>query len=354
MTREIVSVASISDLVHPSNPVSSGSIRLRKVDPQGQQRPTPLLLTFEEAGSQPSELVVNRITSVVESDQKKVVCCNVIGDCVQFSVKMPQQTPTTTEHQLYDVKLSPLCLQLELHMKEVRDDIQVTWSLMSSPEWNLDIQPKTRKQVADSSAVPAILRHTLQSLLSLVQPSVVLSTKPGQGKDLQNLRSVGATTRMICPPKPPRAHELKLLVKNIKITGLAGQNAAGSICPVCSLHLDNPLQKFSTPAAKNTTNPTWDQQFIFELNARSKQLCLQVQGDEKASESGFLRKSAKLFFRRRHQQKDPGMSQSHNDLMYLQHPVPVEKERKGSTLTRILSKKLIPKSKSKLNGSMMD
>ncbi|KAF6117685.1 C2 calcium dependent domain containing 2 [Phyllostomus discolor] len=69
---------------------------------------------------------------------------------------------------------------------------------------------------------------------------------------------------------------------------------------------------------------------------------------------GILRKSAKLFFRRRHQQKDPSLSQSHNDLVFLQQPE--GPRRKGVTLTRILNKKLLSKHRSKItmNGAPGD
>uniref|UniRef100_A0A8C5SY26 C2 calcium dependent domain containing 2 n=1 Tax=Laticauda laticaudata TaxID=8630 RepID=A0A8C5SY26_LATLA len=71
----------------------------------------------------------------------------------------------------------------------------------------------------------------------------------------------------------------------------------------------------------------------------------------KKSKGGILKKSAKLFFLRRHHKKDPGMSQSHNDLSYLQQPRSDGNQKKGGTLTRILNKKTIFKSKTKLNGS---
>ncbi|CAL8398459.1 unnamed protein product [Boreogadus saida] len=64
----------------------------------------------------------------------------------------------------------------------------------------------------------------------------------------------------------------------------------------------------------------------------------------------FLQKSAKLFFRRRHQRKEPGMSQSHNDLVYLEQPAAVDRARHTATLSRMRSK-LLPKHKSKANGS---
>ncbi|KAG8518596.1 C2 domain-containing protein 2 [Galemys pyrenaicus] len=69
---------------------------------------------------------------------------------------------------------------------------------------------------------------------------------------------------------------------------------------------------------------------------------------------GVLRRSAKLFFRRRHQQKDPGLSQSHNDLAFLQQPEGAR--RRGSTLVRILNRKLLAKhrAKSPLNGTAVE
>lgn len=71
---------------------------------------------------------------------------------------------------------------------------------------------------------------------------------------------------------------------------------------------------------------------------------------------GIFKKSAKLFFLRRHHQKDPGMSQSHNDLIYLQQPTSDSPPKKGGTLTRILNKKIISKSKSrnKMNGTSFE
>lgn len=66
---------------------------------------------------------------------------------------------------------------------------------------------------------------------------------------------------------------------------------------------------------------------------------------------GILRKSAKLFFRRRHQQKDPGMSQSHNDLVFLQQPE--GRQKKAATLSRLLNKKLLTRHRGKhtVNGA---
>ncbi|KFO03943.1 C2 domain-containing protein 2, partial [Balearica regulorum gibbericeps] len=100
----------------------------------------------------------------------------------------------------------------------------------------------------------------------------------------------------------------------------------------------------------------WDTDTLLDQTCEEisgSSLSVSETGSMKKSKGGILKKSAKLFFRRRHHQKDPGMSQSHNDLVYLQQPLSEETRKKGGTLSRILNRKLLSKNKSKnkLNGA---
>uniref|UniRef100_A0A8C3HGA1 C2 calcium dependent domain containing 2 n=1 Tax=Chrysemys picta bellii TaxID=8478 RepID=A0A8C3HGA1_CHRPI len=505
-----------------------------------------LLLTFEEDTTpQPLELAVRRVVSVVKSAQEKVVSCNVVGDSIQFIVHVSHTSPTTTECQSYSVKLSPLHLQLELYLKEKGEDIEVVWSFLNAPETNIKIQPTAVQegQMAETCAIFEPFRDVFQNLISLVSPSVILSTKP---TDIIKEVQVSLGTS---PPKPPRIHELKLLVKNIVATltdhsaagktkstadrysasklgvertlketslvlfpqsgplpcrsvGGKGLNMANMNCcyaqrfPRKSLETcfsDSPVktpakvkviekdfsvqaihcqgapvskvlsssdtellvlngtdpvaeaairqlsesakQKLKSPRKKSTiiisgvsktslsqdseaalmmdyaaamddsckeeapsmvgdsttevpnkklppaasqmlpaTDPEENSHNAWDLDNSSQQwtsnalldqdceemsgssLSVSESGSVKKSKGGILKKSAKLFFRRRHHQKDPGMSQSHNDLVYLQQPTSDETRRKGATLTRILHKKILSKNKSKnkLNGTSME
>uniref|UniRef100_A0A8C6LDV8 C2 calcium dependent domain containing 2 n=1 Tax=Nothobranchius furzeri TaxID=105023 RepID=A0A8C6LDV8_NOTFU len=88
----------------------------------------------------------------------------------------------------------------------------------------------------------------------------------------------------------------------------------------------------------------WESQTGEELDHTSLSMCVSEASCKKRS---FLQKSAKLFFRRRHQRKEPGMSQSHNDLVYLESPAVGERVSRTATLSRVLGRK----SKSKANGS---
>uniref|UniRef100_A0A674JG28 C2 domain-containing protein n=1 Tax=Terrapene triunguis TaxID=2587831 RepID=A0A674JG28_9SAUR len=248
---------------------------------EAKVRGDSLLLTFEEDTTpQPLELAVRRVVSVVKSAQEKVVSCNVVGDSIQFIVHVSHTSPTTTECQSYSVKLSPLHLQLELYLKEKGEDIEVVWSFLNAPETNIKIQPTAVQegQMAETCAIFEPFRDVFQNLISLVSPSVILSTKP---TDIIKEVQVSLGTS---PPKPPRIHELKLLVKNIVAT-LTDHSAAGSINPVCVTQLNDPLQKFSSSVAKNGTNLSWKEEFIFELNAKSKELQLQILEDGKLDSS---------------------------------------------------------------------
>ncbi|MCJ8742129.1 hypothetical protein PDJAM_G00078790 [Pangasius djambal] len=90
------------------------------------------------------------------------------------------------------------------------------------------------------------------------------------------------------PPKPPRAHQWKLLVKNIRVTYSPEDGAAGSVSPQCVLQLDDPPQKMSTSVLNEASDPVWDQPFIFELSGKSKELNIQLLDHGKPSESCVL------------------------------------------------------------------
>ncbi|NWI30283.1 C2CD2 protein, partial [Sula dactylatra] len=241
------------------------------------------LLTFEEDDPpEPLELEVKQVLSVVKSAQEKVVSCNVVGDSVKFIVTVSHASPVAAEGQSYSVKLSPLHLQLQLYVKDKGDDVRVEWFLINANETNFEIQP-TVQEVSHGEGTCAIsetLRDVLKNLFSSVSPSVVLSTRPTDIKEVQNVQNISLLPQGTSPPKPPRAHELKLLVKNIAVN-LTDHSAAGSTNLVCIVQLNDPMQKFSSSVAKYAANPFWKEEFIFELSAKSKALQLQIVEDGK-------------------------------------------------------------------------
>ncbi|KAJ6662385.1 hypothetical protein lerEdw1_011798 [Lerista edwardsae] len=241
------------------------------------------LFTFEEnAAPQSLQLVVQRVISVVKSAEEKMVSCNVAGNAFHFIVNVSHASPSA-ECQSYSVKLSPLHLQLELSMKAKEDDIQVKWSHIYTSETNIEVKPTKvqEDQSAGALELSETLKGVLQNLINSASPSVVLCTKP---TDVKNVQNAGTLPQGTSPPKPPRAHELKLLMRNIKAT-LTNQCTKGRINPVCIMQLNDPFQKFSTSVANNPMDLSWKEEFIFELNAKSKDLQVRVESGDQ--DSGF-------------------------------------------------------------------
>ncbi|NXB87570.1 C2CD2 protein, partial [Vidua chalybeata] len=249
---------------------------------EAAERADSQLLTFEEDDpAEPLELAVKEVTSVVKSAGEKVVSCNVVGDSVKFLVAVSASPPTAAEAQSYFVKLSPVHLQLQLYVKDKGEDVKVEWFLINTKEINFEIQPAVQEgQTAGTCAISETLRDVLKNLFSSASPSVELSVRPADTKEVQNVQNTSLLPQGTSPPKPPRAHDLKLLVRNIAAEP-SDLRAAGSTDLVCIAQLNDPMQKFSSSVAKNAAHPFWKEEFIFELSAKSKALQLQIVEDGK-------------------------------------------------------------------------
>ncbi|XP_066555637.1 C2 domain-containing protein 2 [Amia ocellicauda] len=260
----------------------------RALNDQARRTGGPLHFTFQEDGLQPSKLAVSQVSSYTKSAEHKNVCCQVSGDSLQFSLRVTQRTAAPTDRQSFTVTISPLQMQLELQMKEAVGKVHISWTLLHLEAWHLRVTPSSRQEQAPGLPSVAAVRSRVQEILCAARPSVLLSGRPAQGTDLKEMRNKGPATQVTSPPKPPRAHDWRLLVKNIKATCEPGSSAAGSINPYCVLQLDDPPQKLSSLVLKNTSNPSWDQPFVFELSGKSKELKIQLLDEGKPQESSLL------------------------------------------------------------------
>uniref|UniRef100_A0A8D2LGP4 C2 calcium dependent domain containing 2 n=1 Tax=Varanus komodoensis TaxID=61221 RepID=A0A8D2LGP4_VARKO len=156
----------------------------------------------------------------------QVVSCNVIGNAFHFIVNVSRTSSDSADCQSYNVKLTPLHLQVRL--------------------------------------------HTIDNFFFKINDKIIYLLLV-----VMIIQTIGALSQGTSPPKPPRAHELKLLMKNIRAT-LTNQSTTGSIKPICIIQLNDPLQKFSSSVANNPLDLSWKDEFIFELNARSKDLQIKI------------------------------------------------------------------------------
>lgn len=250
-----------------------------------QQIPTQgeMQLIFEEDGVHSSELHLWHILSFSKVAGMKNVQCELVGDELQFSVSAaPSSFDTALKHR---VKISPVLLQLALQIHEEGGEVQVTWRLNNLIP--TDMQLTTNFTQGSPICVnEAKLRNRLQQVLCDARPSVILCSRTACTAELEEVRN--RISHMTSPPKPPRAHQWKLLVKNIRIMYSQKDGAAGSVSPQCVLILDDPPQKLQTSVLSNRNPTVWDQTFIFELSSRSKQLTVQVLNNTEPSDSWLL------------------------------------------------------------------
>ncbi|KAM3600694.1 uncharacterized protein V6R79_000840 [Siganus canaliculatus] len=254
----------------------------RALNDESRKRGGPVLLEFEDDGLEASELTVSQVSSFKKSARNKAASCSVVGEQLQFSVSAAVTATASADPPKYAVCIAPLELQLDLLMEEADDEVKVSWGLSHLETGDLQVTP-TFTQDNPSGPSVAAMTEQLRLLLCATRPSVLLSCRPAQASEVKEDRN-----NVLSPPKPPRAHDWKLLVKNIRVTLNHEENAAGSMNPLCVLQLDDPPQRFNTSVLKNTTNPAWDQPFIFELNGLSKELSIQLMDDGQPLENSVL------------------------------------------------------------------
>lgn len=257
----------------------------RSLNEEACRSQSGIQLTFEDDGVQSSELAVDQISSFTKTRGQKNVLCQVVGNKLQFSLSVFPSSTTSQTPLRYSVKISPLHLQLALQMKEVNGEVEISWRVLHLDSVDLQLMPSFAQgdcQSLSEAAVTNRLRHVLNG----AQASVTLSSRPAESAEVKEVRN--KTLQATSPPKPPRAHEWKLLVKNIRVTFTQEDGAAGGMNPQCILQLDDPPQKINSSVLSNKSNPAWDQPFIFELSGRSKELNIQVVDNGKPVESGLL------------------------------------------------------------------
>ncbi|KAM8898086.1 C2 domain-containing protein 2 isoform 3-T3 [Spinachia spinachia] len=214
----------------------------RALNERSKRSGSPVLLTFEQNDLDASDLRVSHVSSFQKSAKSK----------------------------------------LNLQMQDAADVINVSWGVSHLETGGLQVTPTFNQDHVNTSSVAAITER-LRQLLCVTRPSVLVSCRPAQASEVKEV-----CNNVLSPPKPPRAHDWKLLVKNIRVTLNQEDGAAGGMSPLCVMQLDDPPQRRNTSVLKNTTNPAWDQPFIFELNGRSKELNIQLLNDGEPQENGLL------------------------------------------------------------------
>jgi hypothetical protein len=80
----------------------------------------------------------------------------------------------------------------------------------------------------------------------------------------------------------------RLLIKVIKANGLADNDIGTGCSAYCLVRVDHPSQNFMTNVVRNTVNPLWDEQFVFELDGNTRQILFEVLDRDKQPDNDLL------------------------------------------------------------------
>uniref|UniRef100_A0A224Z087 Intracellular signal transduction n=1 Tax=Rhipicephalus zambeziensis TaxID=60191 RepID=A0A224Z087_9ACAR len=81
-------------------------------------------------------------------------------------------------------------------------------------------------------------------------------------------------------------HDHRLLVKVIKASNLGGNKGCKEV--YCVVELDEPPHRCTTTVAKETTNPFWDEHFLFTLDQNSSEVLFEIYDKSKPQGDNFL------------------------------------------------------------------
>ncbi|XP_014248065.1 uncharacterized protein LOC106665824 isoform X4 [Cimex lectularius] len=78
----------------------------------------------------------------------------------------------------------------------------------------------------------------------------------------------------LIPGGPNKTSSKRLLIKVIKAQGLGASQGCSE--PFCVVEVDDPPQKNQTTSKKGTTNPVWEEHFLFDVNNMTSEILLEV------------------------------------------------------------------------------
>ncbi|XP_037278538.2 uncharacterized protein LOC119171797 isoform X5 [Rhipicephalus microplus] len=96
-----------------------------------------------------------------------------------------------------------------------------------------------------------------------------------------HLSQVDAST-----PSHKVKHDHRLLVKVIKASNLGGNKGCKEV--YCVVEVDEPPHRCTTTVAKETTNPFWDEHFLFTLDQNSSEVLFEIYDKSKPQGDNFL------------------------------------------------------------------
>ncbi|XP_038634733.1 LOW QUALITY PROTEIN: phospholipid transfer protein C2CD2L [Scyliorhinus canicula] len=250
-------------------------------------------ISFEEGPQLPSTACISQVACVDQSEQSMVLCCQLVVDAVQFPVSVTQQSPAAVSMDSYQVTLAPLKAQMEICLEEADvEGLLVTWSFKEPPSLSLTVTSKLQRGGNEGKVDVSTIKELIEDTIVSTSPAMLVNLKA-------HITNTVPTEKfgkgLASPSKAVLNAGCRLVVRELKANvSRAEEVGSGELC--CILELDSPVQlkrtKSLAPKSRNgNTELKWNEELIFELGARSKEMKVKIVERSERSENILLGQS---------------------------------------------------------------
>ncbi|NXV51085.1 C2C2L protein, partial [Uria aalge] len=257
---------------------------VRALNSQARRHGSSVQITFEEGPQLPPTANISCVTCKGQSDHSMVLYCRLSAEGVKFPVSVSQQSPVAVSVDTYHVTLAVLQAQVEIHLEEIQNEgLLVSWTFKDRPDLNLSVVPRLQLREknegrADLSTIKDLIEDTIVS----TQPAMMVNLKActaGAGAVPSNKLTRESPSGVAAAPLGS-----KLLLRNLRVLNLGCQGKGGAGEIHCVAELDSPPQQKRTRpvtalSAGAAAEMEWNEELYLELGPRSKELKLQVLGN---------------------------------------------------------------------------
>ncbi|XP_072449415.1 phospholipid transfer protein C2CD2L isoform X2 [Chiloscyllium punctatum] len=251
-------------------------------------------ISFEEGPQLPSTASISHVTCTDQSEQSMVLCCQLMVDAIQFPVSVTQQSPAAVSMESYQVTLAPLKAQMEICLEEAEvEGLLVTWSFKEPPALSLTVTSKLQKGGNEGKADVSTIQELIEDTIVSTSPAMLVNLKAHITNTTALAEKFGKG--LASPSKAALNAGCRLLVRELKASVSRAEGVgSGELC--CVLELDSPVQlkRTTTVLPKSLSANSelkWNDELIFELGARSKEMKVKIMEKLERSENMVLGQS---------------------------------------------------------------
>ncbi|XP_064471080.1 uncharacterized protein LOC135385591 isoform X9 [Ornithodoros turicata] len=228
---------------------------------------------------------------VLESKESMTITAGVTAERIVLVAKVTKDGSADAPVTRYNIHLNNLKGKVKICCISPEQLFVVRF--VQRPEVKVSLHPATgesKPRSVDQHATDDIL---LEAVMDSLAYSVADLSFSGQ-KDFPNYLHKEAVSEIIQRTQLNQVstaptltkHDQRLLIKVIKGSSIGGTK--GSKEAYCTVEVDEPPHRYTTATVKETTNPFWDEHFLFDLSPNSTEVLFELYDKSRPTGDNFM------------------------------------------------------------------